>query len=191
MLFRSAEPGSSLQAWLTAPVVDAHGYALVALIEGFLTADHGTTLAYDDAPGAPPQPRLGPPPAATLAAQWQQVHAACLAFARALVQSPAWQGEPGALSQALAAPLLALCRRPQRADALLLADWLFDSGRGRAHLQPLAPRLSVQDLARIAHARWQQRAEADIYLRGPWLRGSVATGHWPLRWLARGMLPTA
>jgi hypothetical protein len=184
----AAEPGCEMASFLPDDVVARCGYALVSLVEGFLSADHGTTLGYEDADGAC-RPVLGPAPGPALLRQWQAVRASCLAHAHALVELPAFQTQDAALPRALAEPLLALCERPTVADAAALSRWFIDVGRSEPKLKAISRSLGWRDLAKLALARWRRTPEGDVYLDGPWTRGSIAVSAAPLRGLARWLLP--
>ena len=184
----TAEQGCEMAPFLPDDVVARSGYALVSLVEGFLSADHGTTLGYEQVDGAC-RPVLGPTPDTVLLRQWQAVRASCLAHAHALVELPAFHVEDPALPRALAEPLVALCERPNSADAATLSRWFIDVGRNEPVLKSISRALGWRDIAKLALARWRRTPEGDVYLEGPWTRGSIAVSAAPLRGLAEWLLP--
>jgi hypothetical protein len=184
------EPGSAMHAFLPDRQVQQYGYALVSLIEGFLSANHGTTLGYRETNiGGGVEPILGRPPIDALLTQWSTVRESCLVYAREFVASSAFSAQAGILAYALAAPLLTLCTRPTPADAAALRNWRIDVGRDEPRIKALAKSLSAVDIAKLVLARARGTAEGDIYLSGPWLRGSIAASRAPLRQFASLLLP--
>jgi hypothetical protein len=69
---------------------------------------------------------------------------------------------------------LLLCAAPARQEAELLHRWLFDTGRSTARLKPLVAPMSLRDLGKLVLATLKRSAESEVYLSGPWLRGTLA-----------------
>lgn len=171
------EDGCSMHAYLADADVARSGYSLVSLVEGFLTANHGTTLGYRSGPDGRIRPTLAGDPPAVVMRQCAAVRNACLAHAAELTRLPAIDADVGALTRAFAQPLLRLCGNPEAREAALLRRWLYDVGRATPLLKPLVARLSAKDFAKLVVARWRGTDEADVYLSGPWLRGSLAAAN--------------
>jgi len=164
----------SLHAYLLDADVARLGYSLVALVEGFLTANHGSTLGYRRAEDGRIAPMLAADPACEVSRQWQEVRAASLVYLRELLAGPASCATSAAVAASLAAPFLLLCAAPARQEAELLHRWLFDTGRSTARLKPLVAPMSLRDLGKLVLATLKRSAESEVYLSGPWLRGTLA-----------------
>ncbi len=175
------EPGCILLPYLSDRIVERHGFSLVSLIEGLLTANHGSTLRYE-ARGSRVEPVLEPDPPATILKQWNLVRDCCIAYAEQLAASPAFESSSGSIPSALAVPLVELCRDPTPAEAELFTGWFFDGGRGASSLRRIAGRIGMKDLAKLLAARLRSQSLADVYLSSPWLRGAVAVS--PPLWRA-------
>jgi FMN phosphatase YigB (HAD superfamily) len=188
------EPGSTMQAYVADADARRLGYSLVAMVEAFLTANHGTTLGYRAAADGTAEAVLGPKPPAAILQQCSDVRSACMAHVGELLALPALPALCGAQrlpSLALARPLLALCAEPTRQDAAVLRRWLVDTGRATPLLKPLVSSLSLKDMAKLVRARWRRTAQADVYLSGPWLHGSLALANGLARRVARWLLAPA
>ncbi|MES2099796.1 MAG: hypothetical protein V4569_08260 [Pseudomonadota bacterium] len=187
----SLEDGCSMHSYLPDGEVERLGYSLVSLVEGFLTANHGTTLGYHATPEGGLDATLAGSPPAEIACQWAEVRGACVAHAGELAGLPALNADTPQVSRALAEPLLMLCGDPAPQEAAALRSWLFDAGRATPLRKPLVARLSATDFAKLLLARLRRTAEADVYLSGPWLRGSLALASPLARGLAHWLLSAA
>lgn len=185
----SLEPGCEMHAFLPDSAVSQSGYALVSLVEGLLTADHGTTLGYDRTADGSVRPRLGPPPTIEVLSQARAVRECCVTYVRKLINLPAFVLPPETLTSALAAPFLELCTQPTPADAAALRGWRIDVGRGEEpRLNSVARKLSVVDMAKLVLYKLRSAPEGDVYLSGPWTRGSIAASHPAVRIIAKWLL---
>lgn len=185
-----SEPQTRLSAFLSDDVVDESGYSLVTLIEGFLTANHGTTLGYAETGTARVEPLLASSPPSELQAQWNLVRDSCLGYALEFIKSPAWQSDPTRLIRSMSLPLLQLCKEPRRSDAKALRGWIFDAGRETSHMKHLVSEVGIVDMAKLILAKVNRRPESEIYLSGTWLRGSIAATAFPLRSVCDLLIPT-
>jgi len=167
------EPGCTLVPYLGDQVVDRYGFSLVSLIEGLLTANHGSTLGFVARDGSV-EPVLNSDPSATLLKQWNLVRDSCMAYAERLAASPAWESTSRVVTAALTVPLLELCRDPKPSEAMHFTRWFFDGGRETPSLRKVANRMVMKDLAKLLNARLRSQSLADVYLSSPWLRGAVA-----------------
>ena len=183
-----SEPQTRLSAFLSDDVVDESGYSLVTLIEGFLTANHGTTLGYAETGTARVEPLLASSPPSELQAQWNLVRDSCLGYALEFIKSPAWQSDPTRLIRSMSLPLLQLCKEPRRSDAKALRGWIFDAGRETSHMKHLVSEVGIVDMAKLILAKVNRRPESEIYLSGTWLRGSIAATMFPLRGIGELLL---
>jgi hypothetical protein len=170
----AVEPGSSMTSYLPDAAVTRHGYSLVALIEGFLCADHGSTRSYGADQDGQVLAVLGPRPPADMVGQWQAVRAACLAHTGEYIRLPAFASDARPIAGALLQPLLLLCAEPTPKDASILGRWYIDVGRSTPQLKPLTGKLTLKDGVKLLLAWWRRTPEGDVYLSGPWLRGALA-----------------
>lgn len=162
-----------MHAFLDSSRVDALGYSLVALTESFLAADHGTTTGYVRSAGTV-LPVLAEPPSGRLLDQAQAVATAASLHAEELLTALPLDRYLERLPALLPTPFLHLCARPSAADARILRTWLFDAGRGRTNLVPVTRAPTLRDHAKLLRAILRREREADLYLTGPWTRGSLA-----------------
>lgn len=183
-----SEPKNRLSAFLSDDVVNELGYSLVTLIEGFLTANHGTTLGYVKTGSALVEPLLATSPSSDLQAQWKLVRDSCVSYVLEFIKSPAWQSDPTRLIRSMSLPLLQLCKEPRKSDAKALSGWVFDAGRETSHMKHLISEVGIVDMAKLILSKVNQRPESEIYLSGTWLRGSIAATILPLRGIGEFLL---
>jgi len=168
------EPGCTLVPYLGDQVVSQHKFSLVSLIEGLLTANHGSTLGFKVDDGSLVEPVLNSGPSDVLLKQWTLVRDCCMAYAEHLVASPAWDSRSRLPTSSFAIPLLELCRDPRPSEATLLTQWFFDGGREESSLRRVANRIVMKDLGRLLIARMKSKSLADVYISSPWVRGAIA-----------------
>jgi hypothetical protein len=162
--------------------VDRYGFSLISLIESFLTANHGSVVGFESEHDSAVRVLLAPEPSAKLLKQWSLVRAACMAFAEQMIASPAWNCVSDGMIRALTEPLLELCRDPAPVEASLLSQWAMDVGRDTSNCRYIASALVPKDFAKLLRARLARTPLADVYLSGPWLRGTVTAS--PIVWRA-------
>jgi hypothetical protein len=166
--------------YLSKAIVDSHGYSLVVLLEGMLTADHGSTLGFTSGTNGV-EPVLGPAPTSGMLIRHRLVADSCLEYAAALTKSPAWMSTSSLSIESLTRPFLELCSRPKPGEAILFTNWLFDEGRGHVSLQQLARRLTMKDVSKLIWAAASGQRITSVYLSGRWLYGSIAVSRLPFR----------
>ncbi len=163
-----------MQPFLDGNLVASLGYSLVALTEAFLAADHGTTLSYERGPDGRVVPLMADPPRGEARAQVAAVASACMTYVEELLACEATEGRLESLPEILAGPFLQLCAKPPMADASALRQWAFDAGREQVRFVRIAAPLGFRDVGKILVGALRGRGEGDLYLTGPWVRGSLA-----------------
>jgi hypothetical protein len=180
------EEGSELHPFLADELIKKHGYSLVALVESFLTANHGTTLGYQFSAGHRAVLAAAPPEA--FLRQWNLVRECCLSYADQLQSCAAFETDPKRLSGALIQPFILLCTDPAPEDAQLLSEWLYDAGRDSPMPKRIAAPLDFTELLKLLRYKLRRAPLADTYLSSPWLHGAIEASSPLARWLARRLL---
>jgi predicted HAD superfamily hydrolase len=181
------EEGSRLEAFLAKETAEKYGYSLCALLEAFLTANHGSTLGYQ--PGANGfEPVMSAGPTGIMLKQWNLVRNCCLGYVTHLLDSAASLADAETISHVLAQPFMTLFATPTTKDARLLSRWMFDSGRDETRLVRLAAPLDSINLLKLFVYRARKTGLTDIYLSSPWLQGCIQASAAPARLLAKRLV---
>ncbi len=182
-------PSCAGSAFLDDAVVNQLGYSIVALMEAFFSADHGSVQEFIETAEGEVRAKLGAPPQASLNWQMMEVRVACLHYLDELQR----RIEPRELvsiePQTLATPFLDLCRAPSHRDVRQLRRWRIDVGRDRPRLIRVATAPGVRDIVKLIVARLRGHAAADVYLSGPWVAGSLRLAPGLLHTMLQLMLP--
>jgi hypothetical protein len=176
------------QAFLPYEIPQKYGYSLCALLEAFLTANHGTTLDYQHTLRGF-EPVLAPPPSNVLLEQWHLVRDCCVRYADLLQDSTAFHCDTENLTNALTHPFLNLCIQPICQDAKLLSDWVYDAGRDEPKLIKTAISLDFSNLFKLLVYKLRKTRLANTYLSSPWLQGSIQASSPILRLTAKLLVP--
>lgn len=181
------EEGSRLEAFLPRETAEEYGYSLCALLEAFLTANHGSTLGYQSA-ATGFEPVLSAGPTGIMLKQWHLVRDCCFSYVHHLLDSAAELADAENIGHLLAQPFMTLFANPSTKDARLLTRWMFDSGRDDPKLVRLAAPLDSINLLKLCVYRARKTRLTDTYLSSPWLQGCIQASAAPARLLAHRLV---